>query len=97
MENPCPASGACQTAGRAAVGVEHEFFWLTLFGLLISDQLTAKDDPLKGWIAGFLGLAVAMVGQEKLYTTDRFIYGFTEMQSGVNLIPPWWGHLGSPK
>ncbi len=72
----------------------HEFFWLAIFGILISGQLTAAEDPLKGWIAGFLGLAVAMIGQEKLYMTDRFTFGYTEMQSGVNLIPAMVGAFG---
>lgn len=72
----------------------HEFFWLALFGILISGQLTATEDPLKGWIVGFLGLAVAMIGQEGLYMTERFTYGFTEMQGGINLIPAMVGAFG---
>ncbi|MGI9332226.1 MAG: tripartite tricarboxylate transporter permease [Gammaproteobacteria bacterium] len=72
----------------------HEFFWLALFGILISGQLTAIEDPLKGWIAGFVGLAIAMIGQEGLYMTDRFTFGFTEMQGGVNLIPAMVGAFG---
>jgi len=72
----------------------HEFFWLAIFGVLISGQLTAAEDPLKGWIAGFLGLAVAMVGQEGLYMTDRFTFGYTEMQGGINLIPAMVGAFG---
>jgi putative tricarboxylic transport membrane protein len=72
----------------------HEFFWLALFGILISGQLTAMDDPLKGWIAGFLGLAVAMIGQEGLYMTNRFTFGYTEMQGGINLIPAMVGAFG---
>jgi len=72
----------------------HEFFWLALFGILISGQLTAIDDPLKGWIAGFLGLGVAMIGQEGLYMTNRFTFGYTEMQGGVNLIPAMVGAFG---
>ncbi len=72
----------------------HEFFWLALFGILISGQLTAMEDPLKGWIAGFLGLAVAMVGQEGLYMTNRFTFGYTEMQGGINLIPAMVGAFG---
>jgi putative tricarboxylic transport membrane protein len=72
----------------------HEFFWLAIFGVLISGQLTAADDPLKGWIAGFLGLAVAMIGQEGLYMTDRFTFGYTEMQGGINLIPAMVGAFG---
>ena len=72
----------------------HEFFWLAIFGILISGQLTALDDPIKGWIAGFLGLSVAMVGQEGLYMTDRFTFGYTEMQGGIALIPAMVGAFG---
>ncbi|MEM7693132.1 MAG: tripartite tricarboxylate transporter permease [Pseudomonadota bacterium] len=72
----------------------HEFMWLAIFGVLISGQLTAMDDPLKGWIAGFLGLSVAMIGQEGLYMTDRFTFGFTEMQGGIGLIPAMVGAFG---
>ena len=72
----------------------HEFFWLAIFGILISGQLTALEDPLKGWIAGFLGLGVAMIGQEKLYMTDRFTFGYTDLQSGINLIPAMVGAFG---
>ena len=72
----------------------HEFFWLAIFGVLISGQLTAAEDPLKGWIAGFLGLAVAMIGQEGLYMTDRFTFGYTEMEGGINLIPAMVGAFG---
>ncbi len=72
----------------------HEFLWLAIFGVLISGQLTALEDPLKGWIAGFLGLAVAMIGQEGLYMTDRFTFGYTEMQGGIGLIPAMVGAFG---
>jgi len=72
----------------------HEFFLLALFGILISGQLTAPDDPIKGWIAGFLGLAAAMVGQEQLYMTDRFTFGLTELQAGIGLIPAMVGAFG---
>lgn len=72
----------------------HEFLWLAIFGVLISGQLTSPDDPLKGWIAGFLGLSVAMVGQEGLYMTNRFTFGYTEMQAGIGLIPAMVGAFG---
>jgi putative tricarboxylic transport membrane protein len=72
----------------------HEFLWLAIFGILIAGQLTAIEDPLKGWIAGFLGLGVAMIGQEGLYMTDRFTFGYTEMQAGIGLIPAMVGAFG---
>ena len=33
----------------------YEFFWLALFGVIIAGTLTG-DDPLKGWIAGLVGI-----------------------------------------
>jgi len=47
-----------------------EFFWLAIFGIVISGHLTALEDPIKGWIAGFLGLLVAMVGQEGIHAYE---------------------------
>src|SRR5436190_23741065 len=37
-----------------------EFFWLALFGVVISGSLVG-DDPLKGWLMGTLGLFVAQI------------------------------------
>src|SRR5688572_30649642 len=52
----------------------YEFFWLAVFGVVISGNLTGND-PLKGWMAGFLGLLVATIGQEGMYAYDRFTFG----------------------
>ena len=71
-----------------------EFFWLAVFGVVISGRLTALDDPLKGWIAGFLGLLVAMVGQETIYAYPRFAYGDTNLAGGFGLLPVLVGLFG---
>ena len=71
-----------------------EFFWLALFGVVISGRLTAVDDPLKGWIAGFLGLMVAMVGQEGIHAYQRFAYGNTDLAGGFGLLPALVGAFG---
>lgn len=71
-----------------------EFFWLGIFGIIISGHLTAREDPLKGWIAGFLGLLVAMVGQEGIHAYARFTYGKTELLGGFALIPAMVGAFG---
>ena len=71
-----------------------EFFWLAVFGVVISGRLTALDDPLKGWIAGFLGLLVAMVGQEAIYSYPRFAYGDTNLAGGFGLLPVLVGLFG---
>jgi putative tricarboxylic transport membrane protein len=71
-----------------------EFFWLALFGIVISGRLTAADDPIKGWIAGFLGLLVAMVGQEGIHAIQRFSYGSSNLAGGLGLLPALVGVFG---
>lgn len=72
----------------------YEFFWLAVFGVVVSGRLTAQGDPLKGWIAGFLGLLVAMVGQESIYAYARFAYGVTDLAGGFDLLPVLVGVFG---
>ncbi len=71
-----------------------EFFWLAVFGVLVSGHLTALDNPLKGWIAGFLGLLIAMVGQEGIHAYQRFSYGSVELAGGIGLLPALVGAFG---
>jgi putative tricarboxylic transport membrane protein len=71
-----------------------EFFWLALFGVLIAGQLTAGGDPIKGYIAGILGLMVAMVGMEGIHAHVRFTFGFSDLNGGFQLIPAMVGAFG---
>ena len=71
-----------------------EFFWLAVFGIVIAGHLTALQDPLKGWIAGFLGLLVAMVGQEGIHAYQRFSFGYLDLAGGVGLLPALIGAFG---
>jgi putative tricarboxylic transport membrane protein len=71
-----------------------EFFWLTLFGVLICGSLTAPEDPLKGWIAGFLGLILAMVGMDVIQAYPRFAYGEVDLYGGLSMIPALVGVYG---
>ncbi|WP_380058803.1 tripartite tricarboxylate transporter permease (plasmid) [Falsihalocynthiibacter sp. SS001] len=72
----------------------YEFFWLALFGIVVSGRLTAPDDPIKGWIAGFLGLILAMVGQEQVFAYPRYSYGVQDLTGGISLIPAMVGAFG---
>lgn len=72
----------------------YEFFWLALFGVVISGQLTAIDNPIKGYIAGILGLLVAMVGMESLHGYQRFTFGIQPLGGGIDLIPAMVGAFG---
>jgi putative tricarboxylic transport membrane protein len=71
----------------------YEFFWLALFGVLIAGTLTG-DDPLKGWIAGLAGLAVATIGQEPQYGLERFAFGVRDLAGGIQLVPALVGAFG---
>lgn len=71
-----------------------EFFWLAVFGILISGQLTADTTPLKGYIAGLLGLVVAMIGSEGIHAHVRFNLGLQDLNAGIALIPAMVGAFG---
>jgi len=72
----------------------YEFFWLAIFGVIICGNLTAPTDPLKGWIAGFFGLLVSLVGMEGITAYSRFSFGFEQMRGGFALIPVLVGMYG---
>jgi putative tricarboxylic transport membrane protein len=71
----------------------YEFFWLAVFGVVISGNLTGND-PLKGWIAGFLGLFVACIGQDGLFAYDRYTFGNHDLSGGISLVPALVGAFG---
>ena len=71
----------------------YEFFWLALFGVIISGNLTGTD-ALKGWIAGFLGLFIASIGQDGIHAYERFAFGNRDLAGGFQLIPALVGAFG---
>jgi putative tricarboxylic transport membrane protein len=71
----------------------YEFFWLALFGVIISGTLTGSD-PLKGWIAGVTGLFIAGIGQEGVYAYERFTFGNRDLAGGIGLVPALVGAFG---
>ena len=70
-----------------------EFFWIALFGIVIAGTL-AGGDPLKGYLAGFLGLWIATIGQEPYYNYQRFAFGSTDLAGGIGLLPALVGAFG---
>jgi len=71
-----------------------EMFWFAIFGIIICGNLTAPKDPLKGWIAGFIGLLVSMIGMEGRWSYPRFSFGSIEISGGIQLIPAMVGAFG---
>ena len=74
-----------------------EFFLLAFFGILISGTLTSPDLVIKGWISGFLGLFMACVGRDLLQFYPRFTFGFSELDSGIEVVPVLIGAFGIPQ
>ncbi|MGP1396280.1 MAG: tripartite tricarboxylate transporter permease [Inquilinaceae bacterium] len=71
-----------------------EYFWLAVFGIVISGQLTGGTAPLKGYIAGILGLMVATIGSEGIHAHVRFSFGIDALNGGIGLIPAMVGAFG---
>jgi putative tricarboxylic transport membrane protein len=70
-----------------------EFFWLALLGVLMSGSLTGND-PLKGWLMGFLGLFTAQIGLDGIHAHERFTFGYHDLSGGIALIPALVGAFG---
>jgi putative tricarboxylic transport membrane protein len=70
-----------------------EFFWIAVFGVVIAGTL-AGGDPLKGYLAGILGLWIATIGQEPYYNYQRYAFGFTDLAGGIGLLPALVGAYG---
>jgi len=67
---------------------------LALWGVAISGTLTVREAPLKGWISGWLGLLIALVGREGIHGYERFTFGNRELLLGVPYIPVLIGLFG---
>ncbi|MGI9424171.1 MAG: tripartite tricarboxylate transporter permease [Hyphomicrobiaceae bacterium] len=70
-----------------------ELLLLVILGIVMAGGLSG-DDPLKGLIAGALGLMLAMVGLDDLHTHPRFTFGSTYLQAGFALIAAIVGLFG---
>ena len=82
------------TLGEVALSFgAFEFFWLALFGVLMSGSI-AGSDPLKGWMMGLLGLFATLIGQDGIHAYDRFTFDWHELSGGVTLIPALVGAFG---
>lgn len=71
----------------------YEFFWLAVFGVIVSATLTGGD-ALKGWIAGFAGLFIATIGQDGIHAFERFSFGNRDLAGGFSLVPALVGAFG---
>lgn len=70
---------------------------LALFGILLSGTLMSQDLVIKGWIAGLIGLAIAMVGLDPILSEDRYTFGWSYLLSGFQIVPVLMGAFAIPQ
>lgn len=63
-----------------------EFLMLSVLGLVFLATLSGKE-PLKGVIAGLLGLMLSLIGEELLMGTKRYTFGQMYLWEGIKLVP----------
>lgn len=71
-----------------------EMFLLSMFGIALSGTMTSREQPLKGWAMGWLGLLLALVGKDAIYGVERFSFGVSELTSGIGYMPVLVGVFG---
>jgi putative tricarboxylic transport membrane protein len=69
-----------------------ETFIVGIIGITLAGSL-AGSEPTKGWIAGFIGFLIAMVGIDPIYGVPRFAYTL-ELQRGIQYLPALIGLFG---
>ena len=74
-----------------------EFFLLAFFGIIISGTLTSTDLVYKGWIAGLIGLFLAVIGRDALQFYPRFTFGMPQLEGGIEVVPVLIGAFGIPQ
>ncbi|MEY1556710.1 tripartite tricarboxylate transporter permease [Yoonia sp. R2331] len=70
---------------------------LALFGILLSGTLMSEDLVIKGWIAGLIGLAMAMVGLDPLLSEPRYTFDWPYLLSGFQVVPVLMGAFAVPQ
>tara|TARA_R110002049_G_scaffold201563_1_gene372301 strand:+ start:14779 stop:16272 length:1494 start_codon:yes stop_codon:yes gene_type:complete len=72
-----------------------EQFLLALWGILLAGSISGESDSMvKGWISGWIGLAIAMVGLEPILGYPRLVFDVPELRGGVAFIPVLIGLFG---
>lgn len=67
-----------------------EYFLIAVFGLTIIASL-ASDSTIKGLLSGVFGLLIGMIGTDILTGFPRFTFGFSQLESGISLVPAMIG------
>lgn len=67
---------------------------LAIWGVAVTGTLTVDEAPVKGWISGWLGLLIALVGREAIFGVERFSFGILDLSQGISYLPVLIGLFG---
>lgn len=83
---------------EVAIGfTSYEFFLLALFGIIVSGTLQSPDLVVKGWIAGFIGMALSVIGRDPLMFFPRYTFGTPALDQGLEVVPVLIGAFAIPQ
>src|SRR5690606_1095002 len=72
-----------------------EQFLLAVWGILVAGSISGEGDSvIKGWISGWIGLGIAMVGLEPIHAYPRMTFDYTTLRGGIAFIPALIGLFG---
>jgi putative tricarboxylic transport membrane protein len=73
-----------------------EFFALSLAGVALIATVSTQA-PLKGLIAGLLGMVFGFIGVNMVVGGTRYTFGLLELQDGIQLVPALIGLFALPE
>jgi putative tricarboxylic transport membrane protein len=73
-----------------------ELALLSIFGITICGSLTSAGSPLKGWIAGLIGLLASCIGMETMFAYPRYTFDSVQLLGGIAFVPAMIGLFGIP-
>ncbi|RMF39533.1 MAG: transporter [Alphaproteobacteria bacterium] len=71
-----------------------EMFLLAVIGIMVAGSMSAGSMPLKGWIAGWIGILVALVGYDSIHSVPRFTFGTMALYDGISYVGVLIGLFG---
>lgn len=71
-----------------------EMFWLAVIGIMVAGTMASGAMPLKGWIAGWIGMLVAFVGLDSIHAVPRFTFGTFALFDGISYVAVLIGLFG---
>tara|TARA_E500000331_G_scaffold345161_1_gene382337 strand:- start:9270 stop:10760 length:1491 start_codon:yes stop_codon:yes gene_type:complete len=71
-----------------------EMFLLSIWGIAICGSMSSRESPLKGWIAGCIGLIVSFIGLDSIHGVARFSFSSYNLEDGISFIPVLIGLFG---